>query len=99
MGVAADRVLLTGGATRSPALQAIAPTVLPYPVWLPEPGEYVALGAARQAAWALSGQHRAPEWTVRRTGPLPGEYRRFVRDRYESVRDMTANRADVDQVR
>ncbi|MCW2819520.1 MAG: sugar kinase, partial [Marmoricola sp.] len=28
------------------------------------PGEYVALGAARQAAWALSGTDSPPAWEV-----------------------------------
>ena len=31
------------------------------PVEVPEPGEYVALGATVQAAWALTGTR--PEWT------------------------------------
>jgi xylulokinase len=34
------------------------------PVVLPEPGEYVALGAARQAAWAVSGEAAPPTWEV-----------------------------------
>ena len=36
----------------------------------PPPGEYVALGAARQAAWALAGTASPPSW------PLPGTGRR-----------------------
>ncbi|HQR27702.1 MAG TPA: hypothetical protein PLP61_11740, partial [Nocardioides sp.] len=44
--------------------RAIAPTVLGRPVHVPRPGEYVARGAARQAAWALTGS--LPDW------PLPG---------------------------
>ena len=47
------RVLLVGGAARSPAVRALAPAILGRPVVLPPPGEYVARGAARQAAWAL----------------------------------------------
>jgi xylulokinase len=31
---------------------------------LPEPAEYVALGAARQAAWTLSGAPEPPPWSV-----------------------------------
>ena len=31
---------------------------------LPEPAEYVALGAARQAAWTLSGDPEPPAWEV-----------------------------------
>src|SRR5699024_8450617 len=55
MGHKAKRVLLTGGAARSTAMQQLAPSIFGVDVILPAPGEYVALGAARQAAWALSG--------------------------------------------
>ncbi|WP_435825626.1 hypothetical protein [Nocardiopsis alba] len=34
------------------------------PVATPPAAEYVALGAARQAAWALSGDPLPPEWTL-----------------------------------
>ena len=64
-GIAAQRVVLIGGAARSPAVRRIAPAVFGVPVTVPEPAEYVALGAARQAAWALSG------WTSHRSGRLP----------------------------
>ncbi|MCT1442838.1 hypothetical protein [Corynebacterium glucuronolyticum] len=33
-------------------------------VLVPEPGEYVAMGAARQAAWVLSGQALPPAWAT-----------------------------------
>ena len=41
---------------------SIAPAVFGVPVIVPEPAEYVALGAARQAAWALSGAAGPPDW-------------------------------------
>jgi xylulokinase len=69
-GVAVRRVLLIGGAARSEAVRLIAPAVFGVPVVVPEPGEYVALGAARQAAWALaastaSGQVLGPpDWSA-----------------------------------
>ncbi len=53
-GVRCRRVLLIGGGTRSPALRALAPGLFGREVDVPEPREYVALGAARQAAWALA---------------------------------------------
>ena len=59
-----DRVLLIGGAAASAAVQAIAPDLFGVPVRVPSPGEYVALGAARQAAWALSGGEHPPAWHV-----------------------------------
>jgi xylulokinase len=65
-GVAVRRALLVGGAARSAAVRAIAPAVLGAPVVVPEPAEYVALGAARQAAWALHGESTPPAWA----GPL-----------------------------
>src|SRR5690606_41409028 len=59
LGVAAKRVLLTGGAAQSPAVQQIAGEVFGVPVVIPDPGEYVALGAATQAAWVLNGARPA----------------------------------------
>ncbi|GAA1821119.1 xylulokinase [Planosporangium flavigriseum] len=61
-GVEVRRVLLIGGASRSRAVRAVAPVVFGAPVVVPEPGEYVALGAARQAAWALGGGAEPPNW-------------------------------------
>ena len=58
------RALLIGGAARHRAVRTLAPAVLGVPVSLPEPGEYVALGAARQAAWARAGTPEPPAWPV-----------------------------------
>jgi xylulokinase len=54
-GVPVGRVILIGGAARSAAVSAIAPQVLGRPVLVADPGEYVADGAARQAARTLLG--------------------------------------------
>jgi xylulokinase len=59
-GAPARRVLLTGGGSRSPAVRSIAAEVLRRDVVVPADAEYVALGAARQAAWVLAGA--PPEW-------------------------------------
>jgi xylulokinase len=90
-GIAAQRVILIGGAARSEAVRRIAPAIFGVPVTVPQPAEYVALGAARQAAWALSGAASPPDW------PLPGssaEYTaepdQLVRERYAALRDATA---------
>ena len=73
-GCAVDRVLLVGGASASTAVQTIAPDLFGVPVAVPSPGEYVALGAARQAAWALTGDDRPPRWDVRiEASAEPGE--------------------------
>ncbi|WP_267492743.1 xylulokinase [Microbacterium allomyrinae] len=54
LGVPLERALLVGGGAQSEAVRAIAPLVLGLPVVVAEPGEYVALGAARQAASVLA---------------------------------------------
>jgi xylulokinase len=51
---------LVGGAARNEAVQKIAPDLLGVPIELPEPNEYVAIGAARQAASLEKAI--APEW-------------------------------------
>jgi len=62
-GVAVRRVLLVGGAARSAAVQEVAGHLFDVPVEVPVPAEYVALGAARQAAWALRGGPEPPRWS------------------------------------
>ncbi|MGC4175110.1 xylulokinase [Demequina sp.] len=62
LGVEAKRVLIVGGAAQSPAVALVASQVFDVPVEIPEPGEYVAAGAAVQAAWALTGSR--PQWPV-----------------------------------
>ena len=42
----------------------MAATFFDYEIAVPEPGEYVALGAARQAAWALAGSAEPPQWSA-----------------------------------
>ncbi|RBY78783.1 xylulose kinase [Geodermatophilus sp. TF02-6] len=91
-GTPVRRVLLVGGGARAEAVRRIAPAVLGVPVLAPPPGEYVADGAARQAAWVLAGGEDPPEW------PRPGTERHeadptpHVRQRYAEVRDLTAQR-------
>lgn len=53
LGIPLERALLIGGGAQSEAVRRIAPQVLGLPVEVPEPGEYVALGAAKQASAAL----------------------------------------------
>ena len=84
-GARIDRVRLVGGAAASPAIRAVAPAVFGVPVLVPPAGEYVADGAARQAAWALTGTF--PTW------PLDGVAEEFdapaaphVRARYAEAR-------------
>jgi xylulokinase len=60
LSVPLERALLVGGGAQSAAVRAIAPLVLGLPVEVPEPGEYVALGAARQSARVLDTPEAAP---------------------------------------
>lgn len=91
-GVSVQRAFLIGGAARSEAVAAIAPAVLGRPVLRPTPGEYVADGAARQAAWVLSGGAEPPEWAAADTERFEAAATPTVRERYAEVRDMTATR-------
>jgi xylulokinase len=61
-GVAARRILLVGGGAQSDAVQDAAARLLGTRVTVPRPGEYVADGAARQAAAALTGHF--PDWSA-----------------------------------
>ena len=63
-----DQVMLTGGAAQSPAVRTIAAAVFGVPVLATDPYESVAVGAARQAAWALTGT--LPDWSA----PVSGTY-------------------------
>ncbi|MEV7613725.1 FGGY family carbohydrate kinase [Streptomyces sp. NPDC089799] len=67
-GVAIRRVFLLGAAAGLPAVQAAAPGLFGTQVVVPQPADYAALGAARQAAWALGvaqgalAPHTPPVW-------------------------------------
>jgi xylulokinase len=60
------------------------------PVLVPEPEEYVALGAARQAAWALAGTAEPPGWPMRPAAEHSGPLEPQVRERHAALRDDTA---------
>jgi xylulokinase len=85
-------VFLVGGGARSEAVRRLAPAVLGVPVLVPPPGEYVADGAARQAAWVLAGGSTPPVWPATSTEVFEADAVPFVRERYAEVRDMTAAR-------
>jgi xylulokinase len=67
-GVNPKRLLLIGGGAQSPAVQQILTQMVDVPVAVPAPDEYVAKGAAMQAAVTLSGDF--PSWPVT-TAELP----------------------------
>ena len=68
-GVKTERVILVGGAAANPAVQQIAAEVFGAPITVPAPGEYVANGAARQAASILLGS--APDWKIETLAQIP----------------------------
>ena len=92
VGVVPRRGLVIGGGARSEAVRAVAPTIFEIPLSVPQAGEYVADGAARQAAWVLDGSLAPPSWTSVVELDLAGQTRPEIRARYAQVRDMTADR-------
>lgn len=86
-GTRAQRVLLIGGGAQSRAFQQILSGVIGGPVLLPETREFVALGAARQAAWALSGASEPPRWESADTVEITSDPTPWLLDRYVECRD------------
>lgn len=82
--VETEAVRLIGGAAAASAVRRIAASVFGIPVSVPAAGDYVADGAARQAAWMLAGGDEIPAWPhadppVRRYEPFPAP---GLRERY-----------------
>lgn len=90
-----QRVIMIGGGTASAAVRAIAPAIFGCPVLVPAPSQYVADGAARQAAWVVLGCEAAPSWpdaasVISEAQPTP-----HVRARYAKARELTLPRLAV----
>ena len=95
VGVTPGRVLLVGGAAANPAVAEVAATMFSVPIEVPPPGEYVADGAARQAAWALAGGANPPVWERLRDGPtlrLEPTPVPVVREQYAAARTALYSR-------
>lgn len=84
-GVVIDHVSLVGGAAKSEAIRSLAPGILGVDVTVPPAGEYVARGAARQAAWVASGADSPPEWPLSGSVTLTGEDQPWIRDRFSQA--------------
>jgi xylulokinase len=97
-GTPVRRVFLIGGGAASEAVRRLAPAVLGVPVLVPPPGEYVADGAARQAAWVHRGGN-PPDWPVPGTEVFEADPTPAVRVRYAELRDLTAERPAPHAVR
>src|SRR4051794_24120855 len=85
VGVTERRVLLIGGAAQNPAVAAVAAQVFDAPIEVPSPGEYVAGGAAVQAAWMLSGTR--PAWPLEVTARPALDTRPEIRAQYAAARN------------
>ncbi|MFE9643982.1 FGGY family carbohydrate kinase [Streptomyces sp. NPDC006365] len=98
-GVEVRRIFLLGPAAELPAVQACAPSLLGVQVVVPQSADYAAIGAARQAAWALGASQgtldprQPPVWQGATAQILdPGDevaVGAAVRQQYTSVRDQT----------
>ena len=64
LGVSYSRILIIGGAAKNSAVQQISADLFGKTIHIPAIGEYVADGAAKQAAWALSGKGYPPNWSL-----------------------------------
>lgn len=81
-----DKVLLIGGGSKSQALRQAAASIFNLPVEIPTTREYVALGAAKQAAWAATGD--LPGWkrSIEAAYEPAGDWGSGVRERYAEAR-------------
>ncbi len=92
LGVPVERIQLIGGGARSRAVQQVAPAILGRDVQVPEPGEYVADGAARQAAWVLAATEEPPTWQTSKVTTVEAAPTPEVRERYAERRHLVADR-------
>lgn len=94
-GVPVESVVLIGGAAASGAVRAAAADIFGVLVEVPEPAQYVALGAARQAAWVLAGSAEPPAWPrplAHRLEPSGDVWADRVRAGYAEARDALYSR-------
>jgi len=89
LGVNVKRIILIGGAAKNPAVSQIAAALFGREVLVPPAGEYVANGAARQAAWALLGGDAAPIWDLGKIEKVSATATPDVVARYRTLRDQT----------
>ena len=87
LGVNVQRILLIGGAAKNPAVPVIASALFGREVLVPPAGEYVANGAAKQAAWALLGQ--MPQWDLGRVQHQSSTPTPDVMEKYRALKEKT----------
>ncbi|MCO6557845.1 MAG: xylulose kinase [Bifidobacterium sp.] len=86
LGGNVNRILLIGGGAKSEAVRTLAPAIFAMPVTRPATDEYVAIGAARQAAWVLEKEANPPQWNLNIDGTetakaTPEAYKAYVKAR------------------
>jgi xylulokinase len=91
-GAVANRIVLVGGGARSEAVRRIAPALFGLPVLVPPPGEYVADGAARQAAWVTVGGADPPTWSAETAELYEDASVPLIREQYAAARDAVVER-------
>ena len=88
LGVEVKRILIVGGAAKNPAIGKIASALFGREVLIPPPGEYVAIGAAKLAAWALLGTDRPPQWNLGEVTSIKEVPTPEVLVKYRKLRDQ-----------
>jgi len=91
-GATANRIVLVGGGARSEAVRRIAPELFGLPVLVPPPGEYVADGAARQAAWVAQGAAEPPVWSAETPETYEATAVPLIREQYKAAQDAVIDR-------
>jgi xylulokinase len=91
-GAQANRIVLVGGGARSEAVRRIAPALFGKPVLVPPPGEYVADGAARQAAWVTVGGDVPPAWSAETPSVYEHEPVPLIREQYAAAQHAVLDR-------
>jgi len=86
-GAQIERVMIIGGAAKNPGIGPIASAILGRQVMTFPRGEFVADGAARQAAWALLGE--LPNWQIPDVIEFNEKSAPFVLDQHRKLKEKS----------
>lgn len=79
-----ERLYVIGGAAKNPAVRSVLAQILDVPLLVPDDGEYVAIGAAKQAAAAVTGEF--PDWDVATEEIQPDEVESVIMEQHEAAK-------------
>ncbi|MDR3128366.1 MAG: xylulokinase [Bifidobacteriaceae bacterium] len=82
-----NQIKLIGGITKQQSISKIAPSILGCKIVLPEAAEYVALGAARQAAWVANKKSDPPVWVINYLAKFDGTLDEKLVKRYDILKN------------